>query len=185
MKRDVRTLLSLFVAALLTGVAPSAVRAQDATIAASITVLLPPSTGAGLRGLDFGTVTPGTPAEVLPTAGVSGWFQLDNVSRNKDVRVTLTLPTSLSPSGGGAGLPVYFDGPYLRSCGAGCQTHTLAPTPLNGTQVTADAVHVRPGPPYGANPTTIDIYIGGRVEPTPMQPGGAYQGTIQLTFAVL
>lgn len=166
-------------------VAPGQAAAQNGSVAASVTVLLPPSMGTGLRGLDFGVVTPGTPTEVLPTAPVAGWFQLDNIARNQNARLTFTLPVALTPSGGGAGMPVYFNGPYARSCGNGCQTHTLAPTPINASQVTAEAVHVRVGPPWGANPRTIDVYLGGRVEPAPAQPGGVYQGTVQLTFAVL
>lgn len=177
--------LSALAVALGVLVGPPAVSAQEGMLTASLTVLLPAADGSGLRGLDFGTVTPGVPAEVLPTSPLSGWFQLTNVSRNRDVQLTFSLPVVLTPAGGGAGLPVYFDGEYARSCGNGCQTHTLAPTAVSATQHTAEAVHVRPGPPYGSNPTVIDVYIGGRVEPTAAQPGGSYEGTIQLTFAAL
>lgn len=173
------------VAALGVLAGPLSVRAQDGTITASLTVLLPAADGTGLRGLDFGTVTPGVPAEVLPSSPLSGWFQLTNINKNDDVRMTFALPTALTPSGGGPGLPIYFDGEYARSCGNGCQTHVLTPTPISPTQLTADAVHVRPGPPYGSNPTVIDVYIGGRVDPAADQQGGSYQGTIQLTFAAL
>jgi len=177
-------LLALILA--LSGLAvPSPSGAQGGTLAATVNILLPPSTGNGLRGLDFGMVTPGTPAEVLPTAPLAGWFQLTNVNRKSNVQITFTLPVMLDRTGGGQGLPIFFNGPYVRSCGNGCQTHTIAPTALNATQSTAQTTHVRPGPPWGANPTVIDVYVGGRVEPTPAQPGGSYQGTIQLTFAAL
>ncbi len=177
-------LLALFLAVGVLG-APTGVRAQGGTLAASVNILLPPASGSGLRGLEFGTVTPGTPAEVLPIAPLSGWFQLTSVNRKTNVRLTFTLPSVLIRAGGSQALPIFFDGPYVRSCGNGCQTHTITPTPLNATQSTAEAIHVRPGPPWGANPTVIDVYIGGRVEPTPAQLAGSYLGTIQLTFAAL
>lgn len=157
---------------------------QQSTISASMTVLLPPAAGAGLRPLDFGTVFPGAPREVFPGDPIAGWFQLSNVGRNKDVRLTFTFPTFLAHAGGGAGLPTYFDGPYARSCGNGCQTHALTPMPGGPGQTTATVVHVRPVP-FGANPRTVDVYVGGRVEPTANQAAGVYQGAIQLVFAVL
>ena len=156
---------------------------QQATISASVEVRLPPATGTGLRTLDFGVVTPGSPTQVFPDAALSGWFQLVNVGRNKDVQLTFTFPTFLT-AGTGATMPAYFDGPYVQSCGNGCQTHTVSPTPLGATTMTADVVHVRPIP-FGANPRDIDVFVGGRVEPAATQAAGVYQGTIQLTFAVL
>jgi hypothetical protein len=175
----------LLVILALGALAPGRVGAQGGTLAASVSILLPPVSGSGLRGLAFGTVAPGTPAEVLPIAALSGWFQLTSVNRKSNVRLTFTLPSRLIRTGGSEGLPIFFNGPYVRSCGNGCQTHTITPTAINTTQSTAEATHVRPGPPWGANPTTIDVYVGGRVEPTPTQMAGSYQGTIQLTFAAL
>jgi hypothetical protein len=185
MSRRAGRLAALLVAALCVPLAPPSVRAQDGTFTASVTVLLAPVTGAGMRGLEFGAVTPGAAVEVLPDAPFSGWFQLENVAKNRDLRLTFTLPVALTPAGGGEGLPVSFAGPYARTCGAGCTTHTLTPTPINASELSAEVVHVQPGPPYGSNPTTIDVYIGGRAEPLPSQPSGTYQGTIALTFAAI
>jgi hypothetical protein len=158
--------------------------AQQATISASVPVLLPPATGTGLRALDFGAVFPGSTREVLPSDPLSGWFQLENVGKNKDVRLTFTFPTLLVRAGGGDGLPAHFDGPYVQSCGNGCQTHTVAPTAAGPAHTSAVVVHVRPTP-FGANPRTIDLFIGGRLEPEPDQAAGVYQGVIELVFAVL
>lgn len=169
---------------LMLGVSGPAATAQDGAITGSLTVLLPPPTGTGVQGLDFGSLTPGTPQEVLPTAPAAGQFRLDNVPRNKNVQLTFTLPVMLDRAGGGSGLPVFFDGPYARTCGNGCQSHTLVPTPAGGTEMTATAVHVR-SIPYGQNSTTLDVHIGGRAEPAAEQPAGDYQGTIELTFALL
>lgn len=160
--------------------------AQDGTVTASVIVMLPPATGTGVRGLDFGTLTPGTSVETLPTSPTAGQFRLDNVPRNRDVQLTFTFPVTLARSGGGGtGLPIHFDGPYASTCGNGCQTHTLAPTPAGDGQVTADATHVQPGPRWGSNPTTLDIFVGGRAEPSTGQAAGTYQGTVELTFAIL
>lgn len=175
--------LPLALAALLSAAAPT--MAQDGTITASITVLLPPATGTGIQGLDFGTLTPGTTVETLPSASTAGQFRLDNIRRNRNVQLTFMFPVTLARAGGGAGLPVYFDGPYASTCGNGCQTHTLAPTPAGGDQTTAEITHVQPGPPWGSNPTTLDISVGGRAEASTNQAAGTYQGTIELTFAEL
>ena len=156
---------------------------QQGAITASVEVTPPPVTGAGLRTLDFGVVVPGNATEVLPDMPLSGWFQLVNVGRNKDVRLSFTFPTFLTAPGG-AGMPARFDGPYVRSCGNACQTHMLTPASISATETSAEVVHVRPSP-YGANPRTIDIYVGGRVEPPTGQARGEYQGTIRLTFAVI
>jgi hypothetical protein len=159
------------------------VAGQQATISASLTVLVPAG-GTGLRPLDFGTIFPGSPREVFPADPVSGWFQLANVGKNRNVQLTLTFPTFLAHAGGGPGLAAYFDGPYLQSCGNGCQAHTLTPTSSGPLQTSATVVHVRPFP-FGPNPRTVDIYVGGRVDPTTNQAAGVYQGAIQLVFAVL
>jgi hypothetical protein len=178
-------LAALLVAALCVLLAPPSARAQDGTLTASVIVLMAPITGAGVRGLEFGAVTPGVPVEVLPDAPLSGWFQLEGVAKNRNLRLTFTLPAALTRVGGGEGLPVSFGGPYARTCGTGCTTHTLTPTAVSATELSAEVVHVQPGPPYGSNPSTIDVYIGGRAEPTPNQPSGTYQGTIALTFAAI
>lgn len=161
---------------------PAHVVAQDGTVPASVSVLLPPATGAGLRALDFGEVTPGVPHEVAPTATTSGWFRVTNMPRPKDVQFTFTLPTDLVLSGGGDAMPVSFGQPNgVQSCGTDCQSHTLELT-VSGSEATATITHRRPPPP---NAATIDVYVGGRVEPKTTQSAGVYRGTIQLTFTVL
>lgn len=180
-----RWLTTLPLALAIVAIGGSQAGAQDGTITASVTVLLPPATGTGIQGLDFGTLTPGTPVEILPTASAAGQFRLDNVPRNRNVQLTFTFPVALARAAGGAGLPVYFDGPYARTCGNACQTHTLAPTSAGAGQTTASVTHVQPGPPWGSNPTTLDVFVGGRAEPSADQAAGTYQGTVELTFAVL
>lgn len=180
-----RWLNPLPLALAILAMAASQVGAQEGTLTAAVTVMLPPATGTGIQGLEFGVLTPGTPAEVLPTAPAAGQFRLDNVPKNRNVQLIFTFPVALARAGGGSDLPVYFDGPYARTCGNGCQTHTLAPTPAGAGQTTAAVTHVQPGPPWGSNPTTLDVFVGGRAEPAADQPTGTYQGTIELTFAVL
>lgn len=174
---------TIAVLALLPVGTTGSVSAQDGAITASLTVLLPPATGTGVKSLEFGNLAPGSATEVLPTVAAAGHFRLDNVPRNRSVQLTFTMPATLDRAGGGSGLPVYFDGPYVRTCGPDCQTHTLAPV-YSGTQWSAEVIHVR-SPPYGSNSTILEVDVGGRAEPTAQQEVGTYQGTIELTFAVL
>ena len=137
-------LLVASVAVAVTGASP--LGAQDGTIAASVNVLLPPATGVGMRGLDFGMVTPGVPTEVQPTDATSGWFRLAHIPRPKSVQLQFTFPSNLTRTGGGT-MPISFSGGFARSCGTVCQDHTLSPIPISATESRATITHVRPPPP--------------------------------------
>lgn len=162
--------------------APMPATAQDGTVPASVSVLLPPATGAGLRPLEFGEVMPGVPHDIAPTDPTSGQFQISNLPRPKDVQFTLTVPTQLDRTGGGDAMPVSFGQPNaVQTCGNSCQYHTLSLT-VSGSTASATFTHVRPPPP---NTATINVFVGGQAQPKTTQAAGVYRGSIQLVFTVL
>lgn len=181
--------LGLLALGLLGSPVATAAQSDAADITAEVTILLPPTTGSGLQPLEFGEVFADVDKEVQPTGttepGTSvGWFQIENIAKGQDVDFTFTFPVVLDHADGGPGMPVSFtDGEYVATCDPDCQLHTPTVTSSSSTEITATATHVRPGPPYGPNSRTIDVYVGGRASPTATQAAGFYQGTISLTYA--
>lgn len=125
--------------------------------------------GADLR---FGTVLPGIPTQVLPTANRgAGMFEIRG-DRNMPVSVSLLLPTAMTtPSG--AQLPLVFgpgDGVASPSRGRFAGVGFDPRNPIVATLGPSGRLYVR---------------LGGTAVPARLQTSGQYQATITLSVANL
>lgn len=126
----------------------------------------------GVRGLTFGTVVPGIPAQILRTDAVnSGQFEIRGPFLTF-IRLTFTLPTTLNGPLG-ATMPLAFaanDAGYSFNNTIGSQT---AFNP-NQSYQTLIWIGGRSG-----------VWLGGTVSPTAGQRAGGYTGTVVLSVVVL
>lgn len=125
-----------------------------------------------LTGLSFGTILSGTTTSIAPT--VTGAMSFDIYGPlGLNGGWTLTLPTSLARTGGGATMPITF----CSTCGVFRISNT---NPLGGTTF---------NPNTGVlgisllSPLHVYVWIGGSVSPPLNQMSGHYTGTIVLTLA--
>lgn len=146
---------------------------ESATIHATATVLSA-LTVTGTHDLAFGNVTPGTPVTVDKAAvGSAGEFTIVG-SPAAEMTLDFTLPDSLR-TGAGDAMDVVFaatDASYDDGTGGG----QVAPSAVINPLIT-ETTNIGPG-------GDMTIWIGGRVEPTVAQTGGAYSGTITLTVTL-
>lgn len=188
MKRSARIRAGL--SALLAGLAlfgsPAAARAQ-ASLGASMQVLVVPTSGAGVRPLDFGNVTPGaTTARTITAfadssaAGIAH-FSFGGVTGNRAVQLTFDFPSVLTHSGSGSTMPVSFNGSHGLYCfnrNSGLHACTLF-NPSPGGADPSVLVITPPAPPRNG---TLRVYLGGAVSPSLSQGAGVYQGVVTLTL---
>jgi len=129
-------------------------------------------TAQGRQSLNFGVTLPGVNRSVAPSATTSAgqFYVLEHLGGV--VRLSFTLPTKLSRSGGGT-LTISFattDALYrLTSSGA----TSVVFNPATAKNVTLS--------------TSADMYVqlGGTVKPTAAQATGTYTGTVTLTITVI
>jgi hypothetical protein len=135
------------------------------SITAKGTVLAPISIISS-TDLNFGTsILPGVPVTVDKSAGSgAGTFVLSGVA-NKQINVTLTLPSNLQS--GVNTMPISF-----TSTDGGYKT----PGGTMGSFNPANSVT-----PSFANEGLITIYLGGKVSPAHTQVAGAYTAQVQLS----
>ena len=175
---------------LLTGV-PLA--AQQVEIAASVPVRSP--TGAGVRNLTFGVVTPifGSTQNVNVVAAVapmsatvqSGEFRYD-VAGLRGVTFTIGVPAELTASGA-APLPVSFNGNqyggYCVNAAATCTLTSFNPAAGANIRVCRSTFFIwcNPFTPYPGG-SAMRVYVGGLLSVPPTARAGVYTGTITLTI---
>jgi spore coat protein U-like protein len=182
-----RRLVSLLVAAAALCAAPAAFAQGTGAVRATATILFPPLVANGVRPLQFGTVTPGTPATVQPATPGSGEVRLSGVRNRRSITISFTLPANLVNARGQT-MPIDFNGDYAANCEvttAGvCDPLTYVewnPVTLGAFPDTPD--RARKGRPrYDLD--AFSIFIGGIVRPPAAQPAGTYTGTIGVTVAV-
>ncbi|HKI94943.1 MAG TPA: DUF4402 domain-containing protein [Gemmatimonadales bacterium] len=148
--------------------APNTAAAQNATISATATVLTPLTVTAG-NDLAFGTVYPGVPASVLPTAATAGSFSISGVA-SAGLTVQFTLPANLIDAASD-NLPITFGTADAAYNQANSQSGTTAFDP--NSPVTAAL----------SGTGNFYVWIGGTVAAAGNQPAGSYTGTITLTAA--
>ncbi|HEX7239568.1 MAG TPA: hypothetical protein VF263_04850 [Longimicrobiaceae bacterium] len=173
----------------------AAAQTQTSTVQA-LAVLEQALSGAAMRDLEFGTITPGasqtvTPQNAQACAGcASGLWSFTNLSSSNNpnfryIRVTfLSLPATLSGPGG-ATLPLNWTN-AARGCVVrngtelGCETGT----PVNGAAYSypingpAASAAIQPG----TTGRDLLLYLGGTATPTASQRAGNYTGTITIRF---
>jgi hypothetical protein len=151
--------LAIVVLVLLLGTAHGA-RAQGGT----------QLTATGTQDLNFGTIFPGVPEQVLRTdAANAGRFDVRGHPR-AEVRITVTLPAALTASGGRT-IPLVFgpnDGGSSNLNNALIATAFDPRVPLITTLGT---------------PGRLFVFLGGTLTPGPTATAGTYQATITLTSA--
>jgi hypothetical protein len=162
-------------------------RAQSGAVGASATVVFPPLTGTGVRGLQFGGMLPSAgPVTVLPSSAVAGEWRLTGVRGRKSLDIAFTLPTALQGPGG-ATLPVSFNGNFAALCEVDdatqvCQTASyVAWNPVTTPVFRDTPERYRPGRPRFSD-DSYSIYIGGVVTPAPAQVAGSYTGVVGITI---
>ncbi len=157
---------------LLGAVAP--VQAQESATIQALATVMAALTVTGTNDLNFGTVTPGASATVLPSdVGPAGEFTITG-SPAAEMTLEFTLPDSLR-TGGGAAMDVVFgstDATYEDGTGGGqaAPAGTVNPLIVETSNIGAGG--------------TYTVWIGGRVDPTVSQSGGSYAGTITLTVTL-
>ena len=186
-------LLALGSVAATAGIA--AAQTQTSTVQ-SLAVVEQALSGAAMRDLELGTITPGTSQTVAPQNGqtcagcASGLWAFTNLSSSNNpsfryIRVTfLNLPATLSGPGG-ATLPLSWTN-AARGCvvrGAtelGCDQGT----PVNGAAYSYPING--PAAPAALQPGTTGrdllLYLGGTASPAAGQRAGNYTGTVTIRF---
>jgi hypothetical protein len=124
----------------------------------------------GVRDLQFGTVIPGLPAQILRTdAANSGQYSLTG-DKNTAVQLQFTLPTAMNgPSG--ATMPLSF----------GASDAGFSPSETVTSQVGFD-----PRVPFVgtlSNNGRAAVFLGGQALPAGGQQSGTYTATITLTVS--
>jgi hypothetical protein len=124
----------------------------------------------GIRNLAFGPVIRGVALHVLPTDAVkSGQFRFVTAIGNV-VRISFTLPNRLN---GPANLPISFSTTDAVALGNG---PTSVPVTFNPNTTNTFTI---------VSSTTINVFLGGTVNPSNNQAFGAYTNTITLTVTVM
>lgn len=185
----IRSALGALLLGLATLVAAGDAYAQ-ASIGGSIVVLLPPTTGAGIRPLDFGNVPLGATvartitSDVDSTAAGIGHFNFTGLNGNRDVQLTFDFPASLTHLASGNSMPITFAGSFGLHCfnrQSGAHVCTLFNPSPGGADPSVLVITPPPPPRNGI----LRVYLGGSVTAPASLAAGVYQGTITLTMVRL
>jgi len=147
------------------------------TFSADAVVVTVGMTIATIQDLSFGTVPKGVATTVAPAAAAAGQWQITG-NPNSFVTIAFTLPTLLTNIQAlpGSTMPISFG--LTSALWRRASNNPAGATPFSPALGTLG----RFGPP----PTpTINIWIGGTVNPAPTAKPGIYQGTIILSLTYL
>jgi len=168
----------LLAAALLLALPASAVaQGGSGTFTADAVVVTVGMTIATLQDLTFGTVPKGVATTVAPAAAGAGQWEITG-NPNSFVTIAFTLPTQLTNIQAlpGSTMPMSFG--LTSALWRRANNNPAGATPFSPALGTVG----RFGPP--PNPT-INIWIGGTVNPAPTAKPGIYQGTVILSLTYL
>lgn len=168
----------LLAAALLLALPASAVaQGGSGTFTADAVVVTVGMTIATLQDLTFGTVPKGVATTVAPAAAGAGQWEITG-NPNSFVTIAFTLPTQLTNIQAlpGSTMPMSFG--LTSALWRRANNNPAGATPFSPALGTVG----RFGPP--PNPT-INIWIGGTVNPAPTAKPGIYQGTVILSLSYL
>jgi hypothetical protein len=168
----------LLAAALILALATRAVaQGGSGSFTADAVVVTVGMTIATIQDLNFGTVPKGVATTVAPAGATAGQWQITG-SSNAFVTIAFTLPTVLTNIQAlpGSTMPITFG--LASALWRRANNNPAGATPFSPALGTVG----RFGPP--ANPT-VNIWIGGTVNPAAAAKPGIYQGTIILSLTYL
>lgn len=168
----------LLVAALLLGLPTWGVaQAGSGSFSADAVVVTVGMTIVTIQDLTFGTVPKGVATTVAPAAATAGQWQITG-NPNAFVTIAFTLPTQLTNIQAlpGSTMPISFG--LTSALWRRANNNPAGATAFSPALGTVGRV----GPP--PNPT-MNIWIGGSVNPAPTAKPGIYQGTIILSLTYL
>lgn len=163
----------------------------QAAILARAVVLTPAVTGAGVRPVEFGTVTPGTPtSHTITTAADStatgvALLNFTGVTGNRAAQLVFTW-ADLVNTASGMTIPLSLNGSYGMHCFDRKTTTPICTffNPGSGGGTTGTIVATPPAPP-GGNTGTLRVYLGGSLNPSANLAPGLYTATISVTLTRL
>jgi hypothetical protein len=157
--------------------ARAAAQGPSASFSADAVVVTVGMTIATIQDLSFGTVPKGVATTVAPAAPAAGPWPITG-NPNAFVTIAFTLPTQLTNIQAlpGSTMPVAFG--LTSALWRRANNNPAGATPFSPALGTVG----RFGPP--ANPT-INIWIGGTVNPAPAAKPGIYQGIVILSLTYL
>ena len=161
--------------------------AQSSILAHAI-VLTPAITGAGVRPVDFGTISPGTPTtRAITTAADStatgvALMSFSGVSGNRGAQLVFTW-ADLTHATSGMTIPFSLNGSYGMYCFDRKTTAAVCTlfNPGSSGGTTGTIVATPPAPP-GGNTGTLRVYLGGALNPPASLGPGLYTATISVTL---
>jgi len=168
----------LLVAALALGVPQwGAAQGPSGSFTADAVVVTVGMTIATIQDLSFGSVPKGVATTVTPAAAAAGQWQITG-NPNAFATIAFTLPTVLTNIQAlpGSTMPISFG--LTSALWRRASNNPAGATPFSPALGTVG----RFGPP--PNPT-INIWIGGTVNPAPTAKPGIYQGTVILSLTYL
>ena len=167
----------LFASLLLALPASAAAQGPSASFTADAVVVTVGMTISTVQNLSFGTVPKGVATIVAPAAATAGQWQITG-NPNAFVTIAFTLPTVLTNIQAlpGSTMPISFG--LTSALWRRANNNPAGATAFSPALGTVG----RFGPP--PNPT-INIWIGGTVNPAPAAKPGIYQGTVILSLTYL
>ncbi|HEV8401229.1 MAG TPA: DUF4402 domain-containing protein [Gemmatimonadales bacterium] len=169
----------LVLAAVLTFALPQRGTAQggSGTFSADAVVVTVGMTIATIQDLNFGTVPKGVATTVAPADATAGQWQITG-NPNAFVTIAFTVPTVLTNIQAlpGSTMPISFG--LTSALWRRANNNPAGATPFSPALGTVG----RFGPPANA---TLNIWVGGTVNPAAAAKPGIYQGTIILSLTYL
>ena len=151
---------------------------QDTAVGSATTIGVQAITIASPQALDFGDILQGVPKPITNNNASAGIFEISGQNQ-AGISLYIQLPEYLSLSGNGTRLPIIFSttDASVDTTGAGNPAGMDASKGwqnVNPRNLPAAAI-------IGSNGT--DIYLGGKVVPSPNQKPGTYTGSIILSVS--
>ena len=193
MHRVLRFLAVILLAAPCGWAAPSQAQITG-SIDASVDVMFPPLTAAGIRHLNFGSFLAGTNKTILLPSTITtappieaGEIRITTGVRNREsLLVAWTLPDSLR-NAAGRGLEIDFNGQYAATCeietNQTCDPvtwHAYNPRQYPGGFLDTPDRARKGRPRYSLD--SFSVYLGGQVRASPNQPAGYYRAPVRVTI---
>lgn len=169
-----KTIATGCIGLLCLALAAGPLKAQETATIQALANVIPALTVTGTNDLNFGNVAPGTPVTVAKEdVGAAGEFTIVGAPA-AEISLEFTTPDSLR-DGMGQAMDIVFtatDASFEDGTGGG----QVAPAGVINPLIT-ETTNIGGG-------GQMTVWIGGRVDPTVAQTGGAYSGTITLTVTL-